>query len=92
MANLKASKKDILKNRRNYNRNKNLKTSLKTSLKVAYVAIASFNENTQKVVYAACRLVDKMITKGIIKKTTGARKKSRLMKAMNMASVSTSKK
>lgn len=92
MANLKASKKDILVNRRNYNRNKNLKTSLKTVLKVAYASLETFNEETQKVVYGACRLVDKMTTKGIIKKTTGARKKSRLMKAMNVASVSASKK
>ena len=92
MANLKASKKDILVNKRNYNRNKNFKTSLKTAIKVAYAAIESFNEDTEKVVYSACRLVDKLTTKGILKKTTGARKKSRLMKAMNVASASVSKK
>jgi len=92
MANLKASKKDILVNKRNYNRNKNFKTSLKTAIKVAHAAIESFNEDTQKVVYAACRLVDKLTTKGILKKTTGARKKSRLMKAMNVALASVPKK
>ena len=91
MANLKASKKDILVNKRNYDRNKNLKTSLKTALKVSYAAIESFGDDTQKVVFSACRLVDKMTSKGIIKKKTGARKKSRLMKALNAASNASSK-
>lgn len=67
MANLKASKKDILVNKRNYDRNKNLKTSLKTAIKMAYVAIDSFNDNTKTAVFSACRLVDKLTTKGIVK-------------------------
>ena len=91
MANLKASKKDILINKRNYDRNKNLKTSLKTAIKGAHAAIESLNEDSKKVVYAACRLVDKVTSKGIIKKTTGARKKSRLMKALHVASIASQK-
>ena len=85
MANLLASKKDILINKRNYDRNKNLKTSLKTSIKNALAAIESFNDDTQAVVFATCRHIDKVTTKGILKKKTAARNKSRLMKAFNTA-------
>tara|TARA_B100001250_G_C19229939_1_gene541810 strand:+ start:249 stop:524 length:276 start_codon:yes stop_codon:yes gene_type:complete len=91
MANLKASKKDILVNKRNYDRNKNFKTSLKSGMKAAYAALGSFNDDTKKVVFGACRLVDKLTTKGIVKKKTGARKKSRLMKALHKASSASAK-
>ena len=91
MANLLASKKDIIINKRNYDRNKNLKTILKTAIKNANTAIESYSNESQAVVFAACRVVDKMISKGIIKKQTAARKKSRLMKALNTASAAASK-
>ncbi len=91
MANLKASKKDILVNKRNQDRNKNLKTALKSGIKLANAAIESFGDGSKAVVLSACRLVDKLITKGIIKKKTGARKKSRLMKALHVASTASSK-
>ena len=91
MANLKASKKDILVNKRNHDRNKNLKTALKSAIKVATAAIESFGDETKALVFSACRLVDKVTTKGIIKKKTAARKKSRLMKALHVASTASSK-
>ena len=91
MANLKASKKDILINKRNFDRNKNLKTSLKSAVKVANAGIESFGDGTKATVLSVCRLVDKLTSKGIIKKKTGARKKSRLMKALNVASAASSK-
>jgi small subunit ribosomal protein S20 len=83
MANLKASKKNIIRTKRNHDRNKHLKTTLKTALKQAYSAIDANSDTTQSVVFATCRLVDKSMTKGILKKNTAARKKSRLMKAFN---------
>ena len=91
MANLKASKKDILVNKRNYDRNKNLKTALKSAVKMANLAIESFTDGSKATVLSACRLVDKLTTKGIIKKKTAARKKSRLMKALHVASTASSK-
>ena len=75
MANLKASKKDILVNKRNYDRNKQLKTSLKTGLKSAYAAIASFGDETKTVVASVCRMVDKMTTKGDTKEKNSGLKK-----------------
>ena len=44
MANLKSSKKDIIRSKRNHDRNKHLKTSLKSSLKTALNAISENNE------------------------------------------------
>jgi small subunit ribosomal protein S20 len=91
MANLKASKKDIVRNKRNHDRNKHLKTMLKTALKSGYSAISSLNDDTKSLVATVCRTVDKMTSKGIIKKKTGARKKSRLMTAFNTAVSQSSK-
>ena len=53
MANLKASKKDILVNKRNYDRNRNLKTALKSAIKVASAAIESFGDDTKALVFSA---------------------------------------
>lgn len=85
MANSKAAKKYILVTKRNYDRNKNLKTSMKTSIKVAYQAIETLSEDVDKTVQSTCRLLDKVTTKGILKKNSAARKKSRLVKALNSA-------
>ena len=85
MANLNASKKDILVNKRNYDRNKNLKTSLKSVIKAANAAIETITDESKAIVFSACRTIDKVTTKGIIKKKTAARKKSRLMKALHVA-------
>ena len=85
MANLKASKKDIIRSKRNHDRNKHLKTVLKTALKKAQVSIANKSDETQTIVFATCRVIDQSHTKGIIKKNTAGRTKSRLMKAYNHA-------
>ena len=85
MANLKASKQDIKVNRRNQIRNKQLKTYLKTAIKQARLAIESINDSSASIVQQACRTIDKMVSKGIIKKNNAARNKSRLMVALNNA-------
>jgi small subunit ribosomal protein S20 len=85
MANLKASKKNIIRSKRNHDRNQHLKTTLKTAIKKSSVAISSKDDNAELVVRSTCRLLDKSVTKGIIKKNTAARKKSRLMTAFNLA-------
>ena len=46
MANLKASKQDIKRNKRNYDRNKHLKTLLKSALKRAYQSIENDDSDT----------------------------------------------
>ena len=86
MANLLASKKDIIKSKRNHDRNKHLKTTLKSAIKKANVAIETSAKDAKDVITSTCQLIDKSVTKGILKKNTAARKKSRLVKAFNAAS------
>lgn len=85
MANLKASKQGIKVNERNRKRNKQLKTLLKSSLKNARLSVQSVTDATAGIVQTTCQLIDRMVTRGIIKKNTAARTKSRLMKALNQA-------
>mgnify|MGYP001333354267 CR=1 FL=1 len=85
MANKKQAKKYILVTKRNYNRNVAVRTRLKSALKVAYASISSPNDETQQLVRSAARLIDKTVSKGVIKKGTGSRKKSRLAKAYQKA-------
>ena len=85
MANLKASKQDIKRNKRNYDRNKHLKTLLKSALKRAYSVLEKPDDSTQSTVFSTCKLLDQSVSKGILKKNTAARKKSRLVKAYNLA-------
>ena len=92
MANSKAAKKYILVTKRNNDRNKHLKTHMKTSLKIAYQSIENFSDDVEKIVQTTCRILDKVTTKGILKKNSAARKKSRLVKAFNSATAEKSKK
>lgn len=85
MANLKASKKDILVNARNKKRNQHFKSKIKTLIKKAHIAIVAKSEESEKIVREALRRIDKTVTKGVIKKQTAARKKSRLARAFNKA-------
>lgn len=85
MANLKASKKDILVNARNKARNQHFRSKIKTLIKKARIAIVAKSEEREKIVREALRSIDKTVTKGIIKKQTAARKKSRLARALNKA-------
>ena len=85
MANIKASKKDILVNARNKKRNQHFRSKIKTMIKKAQTAIVAKAEDCEKLVRAALRSIDKNVTKGVIKKQTAARKKSRLARALNKA-------
>jgi small subunit ribosomal protein S20 len=40
-------------------------------------------EEAQRAVYEACRIIDKTASKGVIKKNTAARFKSKLMRKLN---------
>ncbi len=85
MANLKASKKDILVNARNKKRNQHFRSKIKTLVKKAQAAISTKAENSEALVRDALRTIDKTVTKGVIKKQTAARRKSRLARALNKA-------
>ena len=84
MANTKTAKENIKINRRNNKRNRSYKSSLKTALVKADAAIQDDHDHNtttsvQPVRYAL-RLLDKLVTKGVLKKKTVARKKSKLAK------------
>lgn len=83
MANLKASKKDILVSRRNHLRNSHFVSRMKTFVKKAQIAIAAKSEDRAKLVTDALRIIDKTVGKGILHKKAAARKKSRLALALN---------
>lgn len=87
MANKKASKKDILTNARNHARNVHFRSRLKTYIKKAVEAINKNTEDKETAVRTACRIIDKTVGKGILKKNNAARKKSSLMKAFNNSNI-----
>ncbi len=79
MANLKSSKKDIVRSRRRRARNSAWKSRLKTEIRKARTAIGTeAEEATVDQVRLATRLLDKAVTKGVIHKRQAARRKSRL--------------
>ena len=73
MANLKASKKDIRKTERRTLRNKKLMSELDKAVK----RVKKNSDATVNEVYA---ILDKMSSKGLIKKNAAARRKSRITK------------
>jgi small subunit ribosomal protein S20 len=88
MANSKAAKKYILVTKRNRDRNKHNITVLKTALKLARLSVEAVDDKTKEIVQSTCRVLDISAQKGIIKKNAAARKKSRLVKALNKATAS----
>lgn len=82
MANIKSSKKDIIRSRQNRLRNSNWKSRIKTEIRKSRAAIAGKEENATELVKTASRLLDKAVTKGVIHKRQAARRKSRLARRL----------
>lgn len=82
MANTKTAKENIKINRRNTIRNRHYKSSLRTAMTKSLQALDT-GEKTEQAVRSTLRLLDKLVTKGILKKQTVARKKSKLTKLFN---------
>ena len=89
MANLKASKQYIKKNKRNRERNKHYKSTMRTAIKNAIISIESNAENKFDQVKLACKVIDKTYSKGVVHKNFAARKKSKLMLLHNSSIKST---
>ena len=89
MANTKTAKENIKINRRNTERNRQYKSRLKTALTRAYDAVSETSELTPEEkttrVRFALRLLDKLVSKGILKKKASVRKKSQLAKKAHVA-------
>lgn len=87
MANTRSSKKAILVNERNRRRNINFKSRMRTTIKKALHSMQTNDKDTPELIKVACQLIDKTAAKGIIKKGTASRNKSRLMHKLNKAEI-----
>ena len=84
MANLKSSKKRIKTNIKRNERNVSAKTAIKTAVKKVEQAIDEGNLETAQAMFSeVVSALDSASTKGIIKKNSASRKKSRLAKRIN---------
>jgi len=86
MANIKSQKKRIETNELRRVRNMSINSKMKTVVKKADAAIEAKDAEQMKVaVPAALSEIDRAVTKGVIHKNSGARKKSSLQQRANAA-------
>mgnify|MGYP003436609972 FL=1 len=84
MAHSKSSKKRIVIGERNRLRNQAVKSRVKTFVKKVLVAVDANNvDEATTALNVAYKELDKAVTKGILKKNTVSRKKSRLAAKVN---------
>jgi len=86
LANIKQQKKRNLQNERNRVKNSQAKSSIRTSAKKVMKAVETKDESVLAQIFKNfVKTIDTAAQKGIIKKETAARKKSRLAKKVNAA-------
>ncbi|AVQ16827.1 ribosomal protein S20 [Fusobacterium gonidiaformans 3-1-5R] len=84
MANSKSAKKRVAVAERNRERNQAVKTRVKTMNKKVVVAVQDQDaEAAKNALSVAYKELDKAVSKGIMKKNTASRKKSRLAAKVN---------
>ena len=84
MAHSKGSKKRVVIGERITTRNQAIKSRVKTFVKTVLTAVEAKNVNEAKpALQVACKELDKAVTKGVLKKNTVSRKKSRLATKVN---------
>lgn len=89
MANTKSAIKRIRSSEKRKLRNRRVRSEARTYIKNARALIAAGQlEEAQQKVQQAVRVLDKAAEKGIIHKNNAARRKSRLLRALNQATQS----
>ena len=84
MANIQSQKKRNRQNEKARIRNKSMRSELKTRLRTVADAIeAGDAEAAQVALHATHKRIDESVTKGLLHKSTAARRKSRLAKQVN---------
>ena len=84
MAHSKSSKKRVYIGERNAERNQAIKSRVKTFVKKVLSAVEAKNVYEAKTaLQVAYKELDKAVTKGVVKKNTASRKKSRLAVKVN---------
>ncbi len=84
MPNLKNAKKALRQSKKREIKNSALTENIKWLRKKSAKAVEAKSENTQDLIKKTVKAVDKAVKKGIMKKNTGNRNKSRLMKKYNV--------
>ena len=86
MANIKSAAKRARQNLKRQESNRFYRTSARSYIKKARAQIAADElDEAEETVRIAVKALDKAARKGVIKKNNAARRKSRLMKALNKA-------
>lgn len=89
MANIKQQKKRNIQNERNRERNSQTKSSIRTAVKKVLKTVETKENKDETTILDTfknfVKTIDTAAGKGIIKKETAARKKSRLAKKVNAA-------
>lgn len=84
MANIKSSKKDIIRSRQRRARNSSWTSACKTLVRKARTAIGSSDAAVAtEITRQACRQLDKTAAKGVIHRKQAARRKARLARQLN---------
>jgi len=83
MPNKKSAKKELRKSVKRQAQNNSIKAKAKDLIKNAKKQIEAKNVEVKKDFSQVVKAIDKMAKKGIIKKNTASRKKSRLQKKIN---------
>ncbi len=83
MPNIKSAKKRVKIIDKKTLRNSKIKSAYKTATKKFEKAVANGDADAKDLFVVATRKVDQACSKGVIKKNTAARKKSKLSKLMN---------
>lgn len=83
MPNKKSAKKELRKNIKRNAENKKVAVKLKLTIKASIKKIEAKDKTAKDSMPTTIKAIDKATKKGIIKKNTASRKKSRLMKKLN---------
>lgn len=85
MAHKKSAIKRIRTSEKARQRNVSVKSKVKTSILTAEKAISNKDKGKEGAILAAIKVIDKAASKGIIHLNSAARKKSRLLKKLNLS-------
>lgn len=85
MANIKSAEKRIRQAPKRAARNRTLRSGARTAVKRARTAIEGADTTSAEAVQAAIQTLDRAAAKGVIHPNNAARRKSRLMQALNKA-------
>jgi small subunit ribosomal protein S20 len=90
VANTRSAEKMIRAAERRRVRNRSIKSAVKTYVRKAERGITTAAEDTNALVVQAISKLDKAASKGILHRRNAARRKSRLMKKLNLSAAAAS--